>query len=219
MSLKEKDEIFKVVIAEKNARIIEKNARIIEKDERFKFAIAEKNARINEKDERLKEKDAMLIEKNNEIELNRAKYEGTSNIRPILEHSLRSKYSLNSASNFSVTQMFEKEVTSMFELNSSKLTPEWKNKLYLLEASANPSSIALELKSLFHLLSKKHHYPALQESGMVIGGEFPMRAAIALFTLHLQKQKLLSDKISFKYADEKYTVKADLLNGEIYIRE
>jgi hypothetical protein len=88
-------------------------------------------------------------------------------------------------------------------------------KLLEIEGAVQPATVAKELESLYHELSKDIHYPEVSDTGFICGGNLPLRAAVALAMLKLQQLVPENRKFVIKYADETYKVKKRLMSGAV----
>ena len=78
----------------------------------------------------------------------------------------------------------------------------------------NKGDVSKELGVLYHELCKKHHHPNLPKgTGLVCGGEFPLRTATALALLKLQEKTGLPYEVI--YSDENFNPKWRLQNGKV----
>ena len=103
-------------------------------------------------------------------------------------------------------------------VSNGKLTDEALQWLKQLEGTKkNEADIARELTDLFHELSKMHHH--LQTSatgfGFVCGGPMPLRAAVALTILTLQKTLQEYTPFNVRYTDQDYQDKYLLCRGKV----
>lgn len=86
--------------------------------------------------------------------------------------------------------------------------------LNVLEPGAPHAAVEKTLHMLYHLLSAQHHFPSsLQGVGFYCGGAMPLRAAVGLLILHLQRIQLLPYEVV--YADQNYTPQHTLVKGQI----
>jgi hypothetical protein len=108
-----------------------------------------------------------------------------------------------------------KKLVSEHILKDDKLTPEAMQFLVQLEGSSvRTNPVVNELKDIYHELSKKLHYPDLPGTGFFCGGEMPLRAAVGIVLLTLQRETGFKAKIC--YCDEDYKPTADLLGGKVF---
>jgi len=106
-------------------------------------------------------------------------------------------------------------VTNLILDGKSKLTPKARQFLIDLEGSSSgESSVVNELKDLYHELSKKLHFPDIQDTGFFCGGPMPLRAATGIAILMLQKERP-AFKMNIRYCDENYKVLALITCGTV----
>jgi hypothetical protein len=100
-------------------------------------------------------------------------------------------------------------------LKDGKLTPGAMQFLVQLEGSSTKTKpVVHELNDLYHELSKKLHYPDLPGTGFFCGGEMPLRAAVGIVLLTLQRET--GFKANIRYCNEDYQPTAVLRGGKVF---
>jgi hypothetical protein len=132
-------------------------------------------------------------------------------MRPLVENALR-MWSKGESKN--ITQLSTDFVEEIL-LENGKFTQQVKQWLVALEgATVDEAAVKRELKQIYHQLSKDHHYPPLRNrTGLICGGEFPLRTATALLLLALQQEKCLVAEI--QYTDASFDTLRLLQNGSV----
>jgi hypothetical protein len=88
---------------------------------------------------------------------------------------------------------------------------------FLIELEGNSTKtkpIVNELNDLYYELSKKLHYPDLPGIGFFCGGEMPLRAAVGIVLLILQRET--GFEASIRYCNEEYEEIAVLRHGKVF---
>jgi hypothetical protein len=102
----------------------------------------------------------------------------------------------------------------IFERNG-KLRKEKLQYLIDLEGnSSNENHVVSDLKDVYHELSKPLHFPFISGTGLFCGGKMPLRAAVGISILTLQKL-YPAFKMSVRYCDENFKDIAVLQGGKI----
>jgi hypothetical protein len=108
-----------------------------------------------------------------------------------------------------------KKLVSEHILKDGKLNADATRFLIELEGNSTKTKpIVNELNDLYHELSKKLHYPDLPGIGFFCGGEMPLRAAVGIVLLMLQRETGFKAKIH--YCNEDYEKIAVLQGGKVH---
>lgn len=137
-------------------------------------------------------------------------------MRYLIEIGVSSYASKENLGNLSTTRALEKFLEKV--VKDGKLTDDAKGWLQKLEPGRDASSVVKELSLLFHQLSKVAHNTIVLENttGIYCAGEFPLRAAVGLVVLALQKGGYFDQSFrEIKYGDQDFEARFLLKSGEI----
>jgi hypothetical protein len=84
------------------------------------------------------------------------------------------------------------------------------------DGSVSPINVAKDVKDVYHELSKQIHYPEISDTGLICAGSLPLRAAVGLAFLQLQRLSDEKKLFRIKYADQNYIVQKVLISGSIH---
>ena len=99
--------------------------------------------------------------------------------------------------------------------SSGRLNKDAKRFLIELEGNySNEASVVNELKDIYHELSKQVHFPDIPGTGFFCGGKMPLRAAMGISLVMLQKLNP-AFKMYIRYCDEKFEETAILQHGKV----
>jgi len=109
-----------------------------------------------------------------------------------------------------------KELSKLMLDDKGDLTKECSDDLKKLEGeTVKAIHVASEIKDLYHELSKIVHYPQIDDTGMIVGGNLPLRAAVGMAFLMLQRQCDEAKLFVIVYADENYKKTSYLQSGSV----
>jgi vacuolar-type H+-ATPase subunit H len=102
--------------------------------------------------------------------------------------------------------------------NGKFLSKECLEDLQKLEVggAVSPLSVVSEIKDMYHELSKQIHYPEVADTGIICGGSLPLRVAVGLAFLKLQRLSNENKRFQIKYVNNEYKVQKVLRNGEVF---
>jgi hypothetical protein len=142
---------------------------------------------------------------------------GVLNLRHLVEIGLSSYASKNNLGDLSSTRTLEIFLEKNV-VKGGKLTGDAQGWLQKLEPGCKASSVVKELSLLFHQLSKVAHDTIVLENttGIYCAGELPLRAAVGLVALALQKGGYFDQSFKeIKYGGPDYVARFLLQSGEI----
>ena len=104
------------------------------------------------------------------------------------------------------------------DVMKTELISAW---LEVLEPGRDPSSVKKELKDLYHELSKPAHSDMEIEGaeGLYVAGDFPLRAAVGVTILALQRERCMVDMPPVMYARKGHDAVISLREGEPLLLE
>jgi hypothetical protein len=227
-------------LADKDAFIARQDAsfasRLADKDDSFASRLADKDAFIaSQRDSIASQRDSiasrladkedviamhleLLLQEQSDKALLIAKYEGTFQMRPILESSVHSVLDRDGVPRESSTNAFN-YVFKKYILDERRndLQPKFLRLLQRLEPQNHltlKNSVKHEFPQLFGKLSRVHHVAdKAPGAGIYCGGEMKMRALCAVLAACLQKELVFPYPVI--YADDKYQpLNKEIINGE-----
>jgi len=177
---------------------------LVEKDKEFLAKVME--SLVADKDDLKQE----IAKKDAEILRVRSEKAAITSMRAILEAMLKLW-----RPNASHTAAY-KELSKLMLDDKGDLTKECSDDLKKLEGeTVKAIHVASEIKDLYHELSKIVHYPQIDDTGMIVGGNLPLRAAVGMAFLMLQRQCDEAKLFVIVYADENYKKTNYLQSGSV----